>query len=114
MDSTEWLLTPPASSAPLSHLTETALGKRIQRWRADEIDGTAEQTKKQIAKDFESILISKLLDEVKNSLGHWGFDQDGASQQVQGLFWLYLARDIANKGGFGLWKDLYESMMRHA
>lgn len=114
MDSTEWLLTPPTSLASLSRLTEAALGKRIQRWRADEIDGTEEQTKKQIAKDFESILISKLLDEVKNSLGHWGFDQDGASQQVQGLFWLYLARDIADKGGFGLWKDLYESMMRHA
>jgi Rod binding domain-containing protein len=114
MDSTEWLLTPPTSLAPWSRLTEAALGKRIEKWRADETDGASERTKKQVAKDFESILISKLLDEAKNTLGHWGFDQDGASKQVQGLFWLYLARDIADKGGFGLWKDLYESVMRQA
>ena len=114
MDSTEWLLTPPTSLAPLSRLTEAAIGKRIEGWRADEIDGASEQAKKQIAKNFESILISKVLDEANNTLGHWGLDQDGAGRQVRGLFWLYLARDIADKGGFGLWKDLYESVMRRA
>jgi hypothetical protein len=23
------------------------------------------------------------------------------------LFWLYLAQDVADKGGFGLWQDIY-------
>ncbi len=45
---------------------------------------------------------------MKNTIGDWGFDKDGASKQIQGIFWLYLARDIANNGGFGLWKDIYK------
>ncbi len=95
MDSTKLILTeavlPPT---PLEHL--------------DRIDSASEEKKKQISKDFESVLISKLLDEMKNTIGEWGFDKDGVSEQVQGIFWLYLARDIANNGGFGLWKDIYQ------
>ena len=62
----------------------------------------------QVAKDFESVLLSKLLDEMKNTIGHWGFEKNGLSRQVQGIFWLYLAQDIASKGGLGLWKDIYK------
>ncbi len=74
------------------------------------LDGISEEKKKQIAKDFESLLINKLLDEMKNTIGNWGFEKDGTSMQVQGIFWLYLARDIANNGGFGLWKDIYQTL----
>jgi Rod binding domain-containing protein len=94
MDSSKLILTEAVSPpTPLEHL--------------DRIDGASEEKKKQIAKDFESVLINKLLDEMKNSIGEWGFDKDGVSKQVQGIFWLYLARDIADNGGFGLWKDIY-------
>jgi hypothetical protein len=27
---------------------------------------------------------------------------------MQGIFWLQLAQDIADKGGLGLWKNIYE------
>jgi Rod binding domain-containing protein len=67
----------------------------------------SEARKKQVARDFESVFISKLLDQMKDTIGDWGFERDGASQQIHGIFWLYLARDVANKGGFGLWKDIY-------
>jgi len=72
------------------------------------LDSISEEKKKQIAKDLESVFVNKLLDEMKNTIGDWGFDKDGASGQVRGIFWLYLARDIANNGGFGLWKDIYK------
>jgi len=62
------------------------------------------------AKDFESILIERLLHEMKNTIGNWGMEQDGAARQIQGLFWLNLARDVADKGGLGLWKDIYHSL----
>jgi len=39
--------------------------------------------------------------------GRWGLEEDGASRQIQGLFWYYLAQDVADKGGFGLWRDIY-------
>lgn len=68
-----------------------------------------EEQKRQIARDFESVLLTKLFDQVQESIGDWGFEEeDTASQQVQGLFWLYLARDVADKGGLGLWKDIYQ------
>jgi Rod binding domain-containing protein len=60
----------------------------------------------QLAKDFESVLLTKLLDEMKNTIGKWGDEEDAAADQVKGLFWLCLGRELADKGGLGLWKDL--------
>jgi len=75
------------------------------------VDGREEQ-KKQLARDFESVLLTKMFDQVRESIGQWSFDEDegdGASQQVQGLFWLYLAQDVADKGGFGVWQEIYRN-----
>ena len=69
-----------------------------------------EQKKIQVAKDFESVLINNLLDQMKETVGSWGFEKDGASNQMDGLFWLHLSKEISNQGGFGLWKDIYKSM----
>jgi len=74
------------------------------------IDTACEAKKKQFAKDFESVFINKLLDEMENTIGDWGDEKDGASKQIDGIFWLHLARDIADNGGFGMWKDIYQSL----
>jgi Rod binding domain-containing protein len=71
------------------------------------VKGISEERKTQIAKDFESVFINKLLDVMKNTIGDWGFEKDEASEQVQGIFWLCLAQDIANNGGLGMWKDIH-------
>ena len=109
MDSTKLILTGavPPPSLP-EDLSGNLFYKKIAKWEPGKIDGVSEERKKQIAKDFESVLINKLLDEMKNTIGDWGFDEDETSKQVQGIFWLYLARDIANNGGFGMWKDIYQ------
>ena len=97
MDGAKLILIEPAPPpAPLEHLDKSRL------------NSISEEKKEQVAKDFESVILNKLLDEMKNTVGDWGFDKDGASKQVQGIFWLYLARDIANNGGIGLWKDIYK------
>ena len=109
MDSIKLILTTPVSPpVPLEHLIGTLSSKKTSKPEPAKISGISEENKKQIAKDFESILLNKLLDEMKNTIGDWGFDKDGASEQIQGIFWLYLASDIANKGGFGMWKDIYQ------
>jgi len=64
--------------------------------------------KKQFAADFETLFIEKLLDEMKNTIGNWGFEQDAAAKQIQGLFWMYLAKDVAQNGGVGMSKDIYQ------
>ena len=97
MDSAELILNEAIS--PLTSLGETS-----------KISNASEAKKKQFAKDFESVFINKLFDEMKNTIGSFGSEKDGPSEQIDGIFWLYLARDIADKGGFGMWKDIYKSL----
>ena len=73
------------------------------------VAGRSNAEKEKLAKDFESVFLTKLFDQVKDSVGGWGEEEDGASQQIQGLFWYYLAQDVGSKGGFGLWRDIYQS-----
>jgi hypothetical protein len=49
---------------------------------------------------------------VQQTMGKWDSEEDGTGQQVQGLFWLYLAQDVADKGGVGLWKDIYRQLQQ--
>ena len=64
--------------------------------------------KQELAKDFESVLLVRLFNEVKESISASSFDEDAGSDQIHGMFWSFLAEDVADKGGFGLWKDLYQ------
>lgn len=73
--------------------------------------GSAENDqKKKIAKDFEGVLLNKLMDEMQNSVPESGLLEDETSKQTRSLFWMYLAEDVASKGGFGLWKQIYEQI----
>ena len=97
MDSTKLILTEPVSPpSMLEHLDQSRLNI------------VADEKKKQVAKDFESVLLDRLLNEMKNSITDWGLEKDAASKQAHGIFWLYLGREIANNGGLGLWKDIYQ------
>jgi Rod binding domain-containing protein len=97
MDGTNLILTQPVSPpSPLGSI--------------ENIKTASEERKQQVAKDFESILLNKLLNEMKNTIGNWGFEKDGSSEQIQGIFWMYLGQELANNGGLGLWKDIYESL----
>ena len=82
----------------------------VKQSNASNLKNSSEQKKIQVAKDFESILINHLLDEMKNTVGSWGFEKDSASGQIDGLFWLNLSKEISDQGGFGLWKDIYKNM----
>lgn len=97
MDSTDLILTENISlPAPLKNLNKA--------------DGIPEQKKEQVAKDFESVLLGKLLDEMKSYIGDWGFEKSQASEQIQGIFRLYLSRHLADNGGLGMWKDIYKTL----
>jgi Rod binding domain-containing protein len=72
--------------------------------------GTEDAAKKKFAMDFESIFIDKLLGEMKNTIGEWGEEKDGAAQQTEGLFYMFLAKGLGENGGLGLWKDIYKSL----
>lgn len=82
----------------------------VQLGNTKDIASASDARKEQFAKDFESVFINKLLEEMKNTVGDWGLEKDSVTEQVNGLFWLYLSRDIANNGGFGMWKDIKKSL----
>ncbi|MHC4616164.1 MAG: hypothetical protein ACYTEQ_00265 [Planctomycetota bacterium] len=108
MDSSKLILTQPVGPPlPLERLAGAAYTKPVAEGQ-DKVSGFSEQEKVQLARDFESVLISRLLDEMKNTIGDWGFEKDGAAEQVQGLFWLCLTRHISDNGGIGLWKNIRE------
>ena len=79
-----------------------------ERLTSRSVADRSDEQKKQLAKDFESVLLTRLFSEVKESIGSCGFDEDPASDQIHGMFWSFLAQDVADKGGFGLWQDLYQ------
>ena len=72
------------------------------------VSNLGDEKKKQMAKDFESVFVHKLLDEMKNTIGDWGLEKDGQHKQIQGIFNMYLAQDVSKNGGLGMWKDIYQ------
>ena len=60
------------------------------------------------AKDFESVLLQRMLGEMRRTIPESGLLSNGISKQLEDIFWLYLAREMADKGGIGLWKELYK------
>lgn len=86
------------------NFSPTAIGQ------AKNIDAACDEKKKQFAKDFESIFINKLLDEMKNTIGNWGSEKDGPAKQIDGIFFSQLAQNLAGNGGIGMWKDIYKSL----
>lgn len=92
-------LMPTDTRSPLTKLGDTK-----------DIANASEARKEQFAKDFESVFINKLLDEMKNTIGDWGLEKDSVTKQVNGIFWSHLSQDIAKNGGFGMWKDIKQSL----
>ncbi len=63
----------------------------------------------EVAADFESIFVSQLLKEMRNTLQEGLFSGEG-SDTYGGLFDLYLGRHLSQAGGFGLKESLLKSL----
>ena len=74
------------------------------------IASASEDKKIQAAKEFEAVFINKLLEQIKNTSLDEDGDGEGINNQVYGMFYMFLSRCVANNGGFGLWKQIYESL----
>ena len=107
MDASNLILTtsvmPPGTLQTTSGVGPAAKTSHIRISGVKSVD--AKRTER-IAKEFESVLLGKMLDEMKNTIGNGFGEEEAGSEQIKGLFWLCLARDMSDKGGLGLWKDL--------
>lgn len=62
------------------------------------------------ARDFESVLLHKVMEEMQRTVDESGLLQSEATEQTQSIFCMYMAQEIASKGGLGLWKQVYAQM----
>lgn len=90
--------------APLSTITPATPAGKVGAARKASAHGGADPV--QVAKDFESLLLSKVVEEMARTVEDSGLDEDGAAQQVHDLFYSSLSQDLAAKGGLGLWKQI--------
>ena len=82
----------------------------VPRGQADRSPRNArgEMQKIKAAKDFESVLLHRLLGEMRRTIPESGLLSNGISKQLEDIFWMYLAQEMAERGGLGLWKELYK------
>ncbi len=73
---------------------------------AGRVPSPAEIKSEKAAKDFEAVLLHKMLQEMANTVPDSPLLDRGAGKQVHDMFWHYLAQDLADKGGLGLWKQI--------
>jgi len=73
---------------------------------------TLDDKKMEFAKQFESVLMHRVLEQMKNSIGEWGSEEEltGADLQTYDLFWFHLGEEIGGQGGLGLWKQIYQTL----
>ncbi len=73
---------------------------------AGKVQSPADIKNEQAAKDFEALLLHKMLQQMANTIPDSPLLDEGAGKQVRDMFWYYLAQDLADKGGLGLWKQI--------
>ena len=87
-------------------LADSALFKAESLSKEQAADAFNEQQKIEAAKGFESLLVSKLVDTMQQTVGQWGLEKDSAYGQIQGIFNHFLTDAVSEQGGLGLWKQL--------
>jgi flagellar protein FlgJ len=70
---------------------------------------TSEQLK-QVAQDFEGVLLEKLMQEMQNTIPDSGMFSGPGMKQIQGMFWSFLSEQVAQNGGIGLADSLYRDL----
>lgn len=73
---------------------------------ANVVQSPADIKNEQAAKDFEAVLLHKMLQQMANTIPDSPLLNEGAGKQVRDMFWHYLAQDLSDKGGLGLWKQI--------
>lgn len=79
--------------------------------REERIDPDDER-RKQVARDFESVLIYQLMKTMRATIPESGLFDDSTRAQFQDMFWQFLSQDVSGNGGIGLWKNIYAQMSK--
>lgn len=104
---------PIQSGMPLAN--NAAMQRLMQQKPTAEAGKLAEAKKlKELANDFESVMVHKLMQEMQNSIPESGLFNDSATKQYQSMFWMFLSKQVSGQGGIGLADQLYKDFCKHA
>ena len=67
-----------------------------------------------LARDFEGVLLHKMMDEMQKTIPDSGMFSSAATKQMKGLFWMFLSQSLSEKGGIGLSKQLTRDFAKMA
>ncbi len=102
-------LQPLTSSIAMPLVPDVGIEGLARRLGKEAIRGDVKAAEK-AAKDFESVLLYKLMEEMNRTVPESGLFESGATRQIDGIFWFYLAQEVADNGGVGLWREIYKDM----
>ncbi|MBN1124158.1 MAG: rod-binding protein [Sedimentisphaerales bacterium] len=68
-----------------------------------------DEKRKQTARDFESIFLHRLFSAMQQTIPESDLE-DSSSGQIKSMYWSFMAQAVADQGGLGLWKQVYEQM----
>ena len=103
MDISELLLNQAAAGGAAGPKAE-AVGLRH-----DADSDFSDEKRKKVARDFESVFVHELLKSMAETIPD-SDTADQSSKQIKSMYWSHMAQAIADKGGLGFWKDIYNSM----
>jgi len=69
--------------------------------------------RRKVAHDFESLLLHQLFQTMRQTIPE-SDSEDCAADQVQSMYWSFLAQAVSDEGGIGLWKAVYDQMPKPA
>lgn len=84
--------------------------KPIDKLKTTGINSADEKLKVETAKNFESILLQQLVSAMKETIEESSIDDDNAGKQVYDMFYSFLSDNMAENGGLGIWKEVYNMM----
>jgi len=99
-----------AASIPHPPVDLVALMAPTDARAAQEAQSPARAEK--VAKDFESVLLGRLLEEMDRTIPESGLLEGSTTRQVKSMYWSLLAGEMARQGGLGLWKQVHHSALR--
>lgn len=74
--------------------------------------GNKAEELKEAAKQFEGVLLNLMMKEMEKTIPESGMFSSAAMGQMRSLFWQNLSETIADSGGMGIWKQLYQDFRR--
>jgi len=102
---------PPGSFPPaLQQTLPSADGEQEETGRTRRIQETAKQ--------FEGLLLQQVFKQMKEATSSLEVSEEeegeesGFSEQIQSIFWMFLADHVSQEGGVGLWKQMAEQWSR--